>query len=109
MAATGLAPMPKSIDNAGYVVGSEFFDSILIGLATLTEAGSYFDNGFESIDFFEIAKGGLFLLGYAMNIYLISYNSVFWWWVNYDRSTINRPSSFDEDYAEATRTYSNSF
>ena len=49
--ATALAPMPKSIDNAGYVVGSEFLDSILIGLATLTEAGSYFDNGFEGINF----------------------------------------------------------
>ena len=44
-----------------------------------------------------------------MNIYLISYNSVFWYWVNYDRATITRPSSFDEDYAEAFRTYVNSF
>ena len=85
-------PIPASIDDVGYYIGPEIVDNFGIALVMLTEAGNYFDDGFESILTWEIMVGFLFLLGFAMNIYLISYNFELWYyrklvsynWPNWD-------------------------
>ena len=68
-------PLPTAFDNMGYFAAPELLDNVLIALVELTNAGSYFDSGFKQISMIKIFKGFLFILGYALNMYLFSYNA----------------------------------
>ena len=91
--------LPAAFDNMGYIAAPELLDNVLIALVELTNAGSYFDSGFEEISLTKIAKGCLFVLGYALNMYLFSYNAQLWSFRNWD-SYLWAGNPRDKTYAE---------